>query len=345
MTAATLLAGSACPAPIAEDRNHTFGHKPKMPVQLRATNTNTNTHNPHNRTNTNSNYSPSDPLEQIDQIEVLQQSDNAADVSVDTNNLSCFAPPIQNLLTAFEENMNDNKKVCDNTTKLLLSPEDSSAEKHCGPSPSGVEQYEDKSSNRDQVPRNKPINDILSSGLHQPIDKFHLPEYQLHESLKLELSPSVINRCAFYDVIHGVNKAVQDMAAEDQNGNIEETKDEDSALVLAVNGPIKASARTNGPQVELAVLDEEKFLLAAIENRDEEEMMIRDCPASYAVAIGEVEPNVLSEAQFGNGQTENPLSVLASSRTQLWKPSRSWWEAKSGKNPWIEPKNHNKRWR
>lgn len=39
------------------------------------------------------------------------------------------------------------------------------------------------------------------------------------------------------------------------------------------------------------------------------------------------------------------MTDLSQSRTQLWKPSRSWWEAKSGKNPWIEPNSHNKRWR
>ena len=48
----------------------------------------------------------------------------------------------------------------------------------------------------------------------------------------------------------------------------------------------------------------------------------------------------------GMAQTANPLAELGGSmRTQLWKPSRSWWEAKSGKNPWIEPASHNRRWR
>lgn len=135
------------------------------------------------------------------------------------------------------------------------------------------------------------------------------------------------------------------MANEDKNGATEETQDEESALVRAVNGPTKVTTRKEPPSDELAVLDEEKFLLTAIDNRDEEEMLIRACPDTFAEAIGEVEPGVLNESPFANGQSENPLSVLANSRTQLWKPSRSWWEAKSGKNPWIEPKNHNKRWR
>jgi len=38
-------------------------------------------------------------------------------------------------------------------------------------------------------------------------------------------------------------------------------------------------------------------------------------------------------------------SAGGTSRTQLWKPGRSWWEAKSGKNPWVEPVVHNNRWR
>ena len=57
------------------------------------------------------------------------------------------------------------------------------------------------------------------------------------------------------------------------------------------------------------------------------------CPPTFSQAIGEKE-------------YENPVHALSGgNRTQLWKPSRSWWEAKSGKNPWIEPSSHNKRWR
>ena len=100
------------------------------------------------------------------------------------------------------------------------------------------------------------------------------------------------------------------MAVEDQDGNIEETKDEDSALVLAVNGPAKVSTRRAGAQVELAVLDEEKFLLAAIDSRGEDEMLIRACPATFVEAIGEVEP----EAMFLNAQSENLLSFRIRSK-------------------------------
>jgi hypothetical protein len=54
---------------------------------------------------------------------------------------------------------------------------------------------------------------------------------------------------------------------------------------------------------------------------------------------------ISSDDGIGSAHSENSLSVVSAMRTQLWKPSRSWWEAKSGKNPWIEPSLHNKRWR
>jgi hypothetical protein len=79
------------------------------------------------------------------------------------------------------------------------------------------------------------------------------------------------------------------------------------------------------------IVDDEEWLLSTIQNRPADE--VRSCPATFAQAMGEKE-------------YESPIASLAGkSRTQLWKPSRSWWEAKSGKNPWIEPSLHNKRWR
>ena len=135
------------------------------------------------------------------------------------------------------------------------------------------------------------------------------------------------------------------MASHDQNCHVEEQKDEGSALVRAVNGPVRKSPPKSGSSVELAVIDEEKFLLAAIASRTEEEILIRDCPQSFAEAIGESDALTVGDENGLTGHSENPLSVVSASRTQLWKPSRSWWEAKSGKNPWIEPTLHNKRWR
>ncbi len=360
MSVATILSGT-CSALVSEgeEESSSFGHNANMSVLQRTikgakTIQDYTTNNSNSNTNTNS-----DPLEQIDKIEVVQQSDTTVHLITDEevnsdNNLSCLSiPPIQNLLGVFEDNINDtgkkktSRKTTSSTKALIMSPEESANEKFCNTSPNGVEQFDDKSqSKRDEENEGKSLDDmsmrssLIQSPYQRPF-KLQLPAFELHESLKLNLTQPVINRCSFYSVIHGVNKAVQEMAAEDQDGNIEETKDEDSALVLAVNGPTKVSTRREGPHVELAVLDEEKFLLAAIDSRGEDEMLIRACPATFAEAIGEVEP----DTAFPNSQSENPLSVLASSRTQLWKPSRSWWEAKSGKNPWIEPKNHNKRWR
>ena len=101
-----------------------------------------------------------------------------------------------------------------------------------------------------------------------------------------------------------------------------------------------------------ALIDEEKWLLRAISSRSvsEVENTRGSCP-TFAQAIGEQDSvaaaDDCSSAGGGGGsqQAPNPMTDLSQSRTQLWKPSRSWWEAKSGKNPWIEPNSHNKRWR
>lgn len=85
------------------------------------------------------------------------------------------------------------------------------------------------------------------------------------------------------------------------------------------------------------LIDEEWWLVSAIASRAPEEVEVnRTCkllPTFYE-AMGEKDA-----ASMGDAVEER------SSRTQLWKPGRSWWEAKSGKNPWVEPVVHNKRWR
>jgi len=278
--------------------------------------------------------STNDPLDELDKIEVVQQSDttilfnNDEEVSIE-NNISCMslAGPIQ-LLGVFEEMSEKNT------------------------SPNAVDELDDVSSAcRDEKSGNKPKQMKTNTLNHKNrllIDSnppLKLPHFELHESLQRTLRQTVIDRCSFYSVIHGINKAVEEMASEDRDGAIEDNQDEHSALIRAVNGPANVVNKREGPQVELAILDEERFLLAAIESRGEDEMAIRACPSGFAVAIGEIEPSLSSESMYSNGQTENPLSVLKPSKTQLWKPGRSWWEARSGKNPWIEPKHHNKRWR
>mmetsp|Transcript_33428 Transcript_33428/g.38915 ORF Transcript_33428/g.38915 Transcript_33428/m.38915 type:complete len:833 (+) Transcript_33428:334-2832(+) len=315
-----------------------IGHNTNMPVSPKC----------HKQSAPIQNFSAIDPLDKIDKIEIVQQSDTyTPEEDEDTHNLSALSlnSPIKDLLGAFNQMSEDKPKNVGKSIKVSKDSCEGSMKNSYGCSPSGVENFiEDPSStSRDEEFDNKSQDEIKSvKSQSQYINKqglrLQFPKYELHAKLKLDLSQPVIDRCSFYSVIHGVNKAVQEMAAEDQNGNFEETKDEESALVLAVNGPAKVFSKREGPQVELAVLDEEKFLLAAIESRKEDEILIRACPATFAEAIGE-------EDLVPNSHSENPLSVLSSSRTQLWKPSRSWWEAKSGKNPWIEPNLHNKRWR
>ena len=98
-----------------------------------------------------------------------------------------------------------------------------------------------------------------------------------------------------------------------------------SPLVAAVNG--QPTIPRMESMTETAVIDEERWILQAIEARGEEKSSAA-CPPTFLQAMGERE-----------------YERIETNRTQLWKPSRSWWEAKSGKNPWIEPKSHNKRWR
>ena len=164
----------------------------------------------------------------------------------------------------------------------------------------------------------------------EPEAKSILAPYQftLHEDLSLDLSPALINRVSLYSVIHDINKEAAAMAANDPK---DDHKEEDSPLVQAVNG---SSPVHQGSDVSCAMIDEESWLLDAIQSRSRDEgSEARACPPTFLQAMGEKE-------------YENPVHALSgTSRTQLWKPSRSWWEAKSGKNPWIEPNSHNKRWR
>eukprot|EP00980_Cylindrotheca_fusiformis_P023196 scaffold10201_cov119-Cylindrotheca_fusiformis.AAC.13 len=164
-----------------------------------------------------------------------------------------------------------------------------------------------------------------------------VPSFQLHPKLKRELSDALVNRVSFYAVIHDINKEATSMAANDDSGyhrNPEEMHEEHDPLVVAVNGPPSEALGPSNSILQSALIDEERWLLDAIDCRSKEESRsISACPPTFLQAIGERD-------------YENPLTSLSNgSRTQLWKPSRSWWEAKSGKNPWIEPKSHNKRWR
>ena len=86
-----------------------------------------------------------------------------------------------------------------------------------------------------------------------------------------------------------------------------------------------------------ALLDEERWLVSAISGRTEEASACRAAglPPTFYKATGE---KVAGGATGAEG-------ARTSHRTQLWKPGRSWWEAKRGKNPYLEPVAHNNRLR
>jgi hypothetical protein len=128
------------------------------------------------------------------------------------------------------------------------------------------------------------------------------------------------------------------------NGVMVGLKEEDSPLIQAVTG--ETSPRSESV-VTAAMIDEEQWLLDAIQQRRPEERSTTAATAGGVLSLAQppVCPPTFSQA-MGEKEYDNPVHALSGgNRTQLWKPSRSWWEAKSGKNPWIEPSSHNKRWR
>ena len=183
---------------------------------------------------------------------------------------------------------------------------------------------------------------VIPGSQHSPVqnEKSVAPyRFHLHPSLQRGLSQALVDRVSFYGIVHDINKEASAMAVNDpKQQEFEETKEESScALVQAAIGATYSGSDEHGnqPGVPLpnALIDEEAWLLQVVGARDPEERTSTVCPPTFLQAMGERE-------------YENPVQALSgASRTQLWKPSRSWWEAKSGKNPWIEPTSHNKRWR
>jgi hypothetical protein len=208
-------------------------------------------------------------------------------------------------------------------------------------------------------------------------------EFDLHPDLRRELSQALVNRVSFYGIVHDINKEAACMAANDPKpghgdnmmmmvsppyssnmmmmhsmdnnglllggGGLKEEKN--SPLIQAVmttTGNESSLSRSGESIVTAATIDEEQWLLDAIQARRADERSTTAtaggllnstlppvCPPTFSQAMGEKEYEIT-----------NPVHALSGgNRTQLWKPSRSWWEAKSGKNPWIEPSSHNKRWR
>ena len=162
-------------------------------------------------------------------------------------------------------------------------------------------------------------------------------QFRLHPQLQRDMSDALVQRVCFYSIIHDINKEASSMASNDDSGynrNPEECNEKYDPLIMAAHGHPRLEYSGSSSVIETALIDEEQWLLDAIDARTSgETSSIKACPPTFLQAMGERD-------------YENPLTSLSNgSRTQLWKPSRSWWEAKSGKNPWIEPNSHNKRWR
>ena len=188
-----------------------------------------------------------------------------------------------------------------------------------------------------------------------------VPDLQLHSDLRLRLSLYTVERVSCYCIIHDINKEAAAMAMHDpllcqQQRGLAETESQSPLVTEGRGSGAPPPTATPGDQPnagDYALLDEEKWLLASIANRSSQEtstITSTKCPATFLQAMGEKEYDLTSTTTTNattttstNHSTTNSTSSVT--RTQLWKPSRSWWEAKSGKNPWIEPSSHNKRWR
>jgi hypothetical protein len=229
------------------------------------------------------------------------------DSMISTSEETATAPPSRrNLTEAFEELFDDEDE---SSAGSMLSPRmltPKSDNNDCLISPTGVTELE--------------VPEESWRGLH------------LHTILQKELSQALVDRVSFYAIVHDINKECTAMAANDPvQRKSSPAPIQSPALVAAVKGVAPYESPSSDNVAKSACIDEEQWLLSTISTRSSEE--VRSCPETFSQAMGEKE-------------YDNPISSLAGgSRTQLWKPSRSWWEAKSGKNPWIEPKSHNKRWR
>lgn len=156
-----------------------------------------------------------------------------------------------------------------------------------------------------------------------------LPAFSLSPSLTVSLSPGLLSRVSIYSLIRDINAEASICAVTDPKGR--EVMGNDGKIHVHPTAATDHSILfTEEYNFSNSLLDEEWFLLSAIVSRSTEEVESSSelVLPTFAEAMGEV-------TSEGTG----------SSKTQLWKPGRSWWEAKSGKNPWVEPVVHNNRWR
>ena len=261
---------------------------------------------------------------------------SAATVGSTLNSLDPVPIPRRNLSEAFEELYIAPPTAADGTPAVKHQHEENKVSTNMI-SPTGVADLRMMQSNLSTSDATTVMPNISSAEGDHDGPSTPLPYFHLHKDLQRDLSHALINRVSFYGIIHDINKEASTMAANDDSGlnrAPEEAAEECSPLVEAVKGPSENHPDITEGMIQAALIDEERWLLSAIETRGDDEIHpMLACPPTFLQAMGERE-------------YENPLTSLSSgSRTQLWKPSRSWWEAKSGKNPWIEPKSHNKRWR
>lgn len=273
----------------------------------------------------NMSRNPSD-ASSVGRVRLNETFDNPSFQATDANTI-----PRRNLTSAFEElYTKPNTNVDTPVVKQAVRKDNFSNVI----SPTGVAEFGNEIPHDSLDPTGENASEVACN--KEEMNTF-LPHFVLHEDLKLELSDALVDRVSFYAIIHDINKEATTMASNDDSGynrNPEDLKEEYDPLIVAVNGYPKNPLALSSSMVNVALIDEEKWLLDTIESRsDDESRAIKACPPTFLQAMGERD-------------YENPLASLSSgSRTQLWKPSRSWWEAKSGKNPWIEPTSHNKRWR
>jgi hypothetical protein len=188
--------------------------------------------------------------------------------------------------------------------------------------------------------------------------RMSLPRFQLHEDLCGEMHQGLIDRVSFYSIVRDINKEAADAAMTDPKGQLynDEAMHQGGGVSNNVNAkdgkvhthPIRSMESNNilvvacmenreeswKPSMGVALLDEEWWLLSAMASRSPEEVALNQAsalPSTFSEALGE------KDSSTGDS--------MSTSKTQLWKPGRSWWEAKSGKNPWVEPAVHNNRWR
>ena len=228
------------------------------------------------------------------------------------------------------------------------------------PSPTSVLEIESKTSPAITTTR-------LENGVE--VASIEMPSFHLHESLKGEMCQGLIDRVSFYSIVRNINKEALDAAMSDPRGHefndgsvhgrkgtisnggnavvaedgkvhVHPNPDAESRSVLVAACLAECSSEHSDmfqkpPPLGAALLDEEWWLLGAIAARPPEEVA-----ANQAAEL----PHTFAEA-MGEKDDSSDRNAASSSRTQLWKPGRSWWEAKSGKNPWVEPVVHNNRWR